>query len=89
MNKNAISKYSTSIEPERNLDELMSSLFVQLTHHSITNCPASAPTIVKLLELLSSHSELEFFPQQQKVIIKMQHLWKTRMFLQKVNKQLH
>ena len=74
---------------ERNLDELMSSLFVQLTHHSITNCPGCAPTIVDLLKQLAAHSELEFFPQQQKVIIKMQHLWKTRLFLLKSDNNLH
>ena len=74
---------------ERNLDELMSSLFVQLTHHSITNCPNCAPTIVNLLKQLAGHSEIEFFPQQQKVIIKMQHLWQTRLFLQKVSPVLN
>ncbi len=65
---------------EVDYDDLMASLFVLVTHHSLTQCELTLPKIITRLHQLSHHPEIEFYPNQQKVISKMHHLWKTRLF---------
>lgn len=65
---------------EMPFDDLMAGLFVMVTHHSLTQCEASIPCIVERLDALCRHSEIIFYPQQQKVLTRMRQLWKTRLF---------
>jgi len=61
-------------------DDLMASLFVLVTHHSLTQCEASLKPIVERLNKLCQHSEIEHYPNQMKVLSKMRQLWRTRLF---------
>ena len=65
---------------EHSFDDLMASYFVLVTHHSLTQSDSSLPLIVERLQELFGHSELEFYPEQKRVIAKMKHLWSTRLF---------
>lgn len=65
---------------DRDFDELMASLFVLVTHHSLTQCPASLSPIVDRLNELCRHPDIELYPQQLKVIAKMRQLWRTHLF---------
>jgi hypothetical protein len=65
---------------ETPFDDLMASLFTLVTHHSLTQCQASLPSIVLHLEELCGHSEIELYPNQRRVLAKMQQLWRTRLF---------
>jgi len=65
---------------EGSLDDLMASLFVLLTHHSLTRCDAALTPIVERLNLLCQHSEIEHYPNQMKVLAKMRQLWRTKLF---------
>jgi len=47
-------------------DDLMASLFVLVTHHSLTQCEASLKPIVERLNKLCQHSEIEHYPNQMK-----------------------
>jgi len=61
-------------------DDLMASLFVLVTHHSLTQCEASLKPIVERLNKLCQHSEIEHYPNQMKVLSKLRQLWRTRLF---------
>ncbi len=65
---------------EGSFDDLMASLFVLVTHHSLTQCDASISPIVERLNLLCQHSEIEHYPNQMKVLAKMRQLWRTKLF---------
>jgi hypothetical protein len=65
---------------EGSFDDLMASLFVLVTHHSLTQCKASLSPIVERLNLLCQHSEIEHYPEQWKVLAKMRQLWRTKLF---------
>lgn len=69
-----------SHDEEACFDDLMASLFVLITHHSLTQCQASLTPIVERLNSLCGHSEIEHYPQQLKVLAKMRQLWRTRLF---------
>jgi hypothetical protein len=69
-------------QSERDYDELMASLFVLLSHHSLTQCKASLPPIVERLDELCQHTDIELFPQQLKILVKMRQLWQTHLFQQ-------
>jgi hypothetical protein len=65
---------------EASFDDLMANLFVLVTHHSLTQSQASLSPIVERLNVLCQHSEIEHYPEQLKVLAKMRHLWRTRLF---------
>jgi hypothetical protein len=74
---------------ERDFDELMASLFVLITHHSLTQCKASLPPIVERLDELCRPTDIELYPQQFKVLVKMRQLWRTHLFKQTLNPYHH
>ena len=76
-------------ESESCYDDLMASLMVLVTHHSLTQCSASISAIVERLNLLCSHSEIEHYPNQLKVLSKMRHLWRTKLFEAEVSRYRH
>ena len=65
---------------EESFDELMASLFVLLTHHSLDKYEVSINVIVDQLEKLCQHSEIEYYPEQLKVFGKMKQLWNIKLF---------
>lgn len=72
---------TTNINDEQNsFDDLMASLFVLITHHSLTQCEASLVPIIERLDSLCRHSEIEHYPNQRVVLFKMRHLWQTKHF---------
>lgn len=77
---NISKKQAIDSNPEVDFDDLMASLFVLMTHHSLTQSDSVLEPIVERLHQLSRHTEIELYPNQQKVISKMQHLWRTRLF---------
>jgi len=74
---------------EESLDESMAALFVLITHHSLTQCEAALMNIVDRLHQLCHHSEIEHYPNQMKVLIKMRQLWRTQLFHAQLDKYLH
>lgn len=78
------------VEKDRgSFDDLMASLFVLVTHHSLTQCEKALPEIVERIEYLTHHSEIECYPNQLKVLLKMQTLWRTRLFRREVSTLRH
>ena len=67
-------------DTEGSFDDLMASLFVLITHHSLTQCQGSLNPIVERLNKLCSHSEIEHYPHQMEVLAKMRQLWSTKLF---------
>lgn len=67
---------------DQDFDELMASLFVLVTHHSLTQCQASLSPIVERLNELCRHPDIELYPNQLKVLAKMRQLWRTHLFKQ-------
>lgn len=67
-------------QSEDSFDDLMASLFVLVTHHSLTQCEASLSPIVERLNKLCQHSEIEHYPNQLKVLGRMRQLWRTKLF---------
>ena len=65
---------------EGSFDDLMASLFVLVTHHSLTQCKGALSPIVERLNMLCRHSEIEHYPEQLKVLAKMRQLWRTKLF---------
>lgn len=84
-------KLSTPHKQERELDfdNLMANLFTLITHHSLTQCQSSIPSIVERLEALCNHSEIELYPAQLKVLAKMRQLWKTQLFKTQTKNKIH
>ena len=73
-------KQTETENQEVSFDDLMASLFVLVTHHSLTQCQASLEPIVERLNKLCHHSEVEHYPNQLKVLAKMRQLWLTKLF---------
>ena len=65
---------------ETSFDDLMADLFVLITHHSLTQCENALPKIIKRIHQLIHHLDIECYPQQLKVLLKMETLWRTRLF---------
>ncbi|MFT5135069.1 MAG: hypothetical protein ACI9XU_000938 [Arenicella sp.] len=74
---------------EASFDDLMASLFILVTHHSLTQCRESLSPIVERLNLLCRHSEIEYYPNQLKVLVKMRELWRTKLFDAKFDRLRH
>ena len=74
---------------EDSFDESMAALFVLITHHSLTQCEHAVPNIVERLDHLCHHSEIEHYPSQMSVLIKMKQLWSTRLFRSQLNERPH
>ncbi len=77
MNSQQISALATQ---EQSFDDLMANLFVLVTHHSLTQCEAALPQIVDRIHNLTQHADIECYPNQLKVLLKMQTLWRTKLF---------
>lgn len=73
---------SDPAEHAQDFDDLMANLFVLITHHSLTQCQASLSHIVERLNRLCHHPDIELYPKQLKVLIKMRQLWRTHLFKQ-------
>lgn len=73
-------QHTLATPTERDFDELMASLFVLVTHHSLTQCNASLSPIVERLNELCHHSEIELYPNQLEILTKMRQLWRTYLF---------
>lgn len=65
---------------EVTFDDLMASLFVLVTHYSLSQCNSTLSNIVDRLDMLCKHSEIELYPNQQIVLSKMRQLWRTKLF---------
>ncbi|MCH2191176.1 MAG: hypothetical protein MK188_09655 [Gammaproteobacteria bacterium] len=65
---------------EAPFDELMAELFTLITHHSLTQCENTLPKIIDRIHDLTQHDEIEYYPQQLNVLLKMKTLWHTRLF---------
>ena len=70
-------------------DRLMANLLVLTTHHSLTQCNQSLPSLVDTLKTLCAHSDLEHYPEQRQVLAKMRQLWETRLFDLQLNITRH
>lgn len=70
-------------------DDLMANLCVLITHHSLTQCHNSLPKIVEQIHRLTQHADIEHYPNQFKVLLKMQTLWRTRLFHDQVSQVQH
>lgn len=75
-----LSNNHKSTQVEDSFDDLMASLLVLVTHHSLSQCQASLSPIVERLNKLCRHSECEHYPEQLRVLGKMRQLWRTRLF---------
>lgn len=86
------SKHSCSkeiVEDEANFDDLMADLFVIVTHHSLTQCQSVLPRIVDRIHALTHHAEIDCYPKQLQVLLKMQSLWRTRLFKAELSQVRH
>jgi len=70
-------------------DDLIASLFVLVTHHSLTQCEASIEPIVTRLNLLCEHGDIEHYPNQRQVLLKMRQLWRTKLFKSQLSSTIH
>ena len=70
-------------------DDLMASLFVLITHHSLNKCGNSLTTIVERLNQISAHPEIELYPNQKLVIAKIHNLWRAKLFSYRNGSRLH
>ncbi len=76
-------------QTEDSFDDLMASLLVLVTHQTLTHCRGTLPPIVERLNKLCSHSELEYYPEQMRVLAKMRHLWETKLFASEFSQLKH
>lgn len=74
---------------EPTFDDLMANLCVLITHHSLTQCNNALPRIVEQIHLLTHHADMECYPNQLKVLLKMQTLWRTKLFRNQVSQLKH
>ena len=74
---------------EATYDDLMASLFVLITHYSLSQCESTLKVIVDRLDTLCDHSEIEFYPNQFTVITKMKRVWQTKLFDAAISQSLH
>ena len=79
----------TSQYEEQSFDDLMASLFVLVTHHSLTQCENTLPQIVDRIHSLTHHTDIEYYPNQLKVLLKMQTLWRTKLFRSEIAQRKH
>ncbi len=73
----------------QDFDDLMADLFVLVTHHSLTQCENALPKIVERIHTLTHHDDIECYPNQLKVLLKMQTLWRTKIFRTEVCRMKH
>ncbi|MEM7360165.1 MAG: hypothetical protein AAF431_13775 [Pseudomonadota bacterium] len=83
-----IKKIDTA-EAQNSYDQLIASLFVLLTHHSLTHSDDSADAIVSKLNILCEHSDIEYYPDQHRVFLKMRKLWRIKQFKAGLSEMLH
>lgn len=88
MLKQAASETTAGIADD-SFDRLMANLLVLTTHHSLTQCENALPSIVDTLVLLCAHSDLEHYPEQLQVLLKMRRLWETKLFDLQIDKVRH
>ena len=74
---------------EATFDDLMSSLFILVTHYGINQSEAMLEVIVNRLDTLCHHSESELYPNQLIVFTKMRRLWQTKLFQTEVSDAVH
>ena len=74
---------------ERSFDDLTADLFVLITHHSLTQCENALPKIIKRIHQLINHLDIECYPNQLKVLLKMETLWRTRLFRSEIMSVKH
>lgn len=74
---------------DESFDDLMADLFVLVTHHSLTQCDSALPKIIKRIRQLTHHLDIECYPRQFKVLLKMESLWRTRLFRSELVKVKH
>ena len=79
MLKQAVAKIPSK-PVDDSFDDLMAGLMVLITHHSLTQCQNSLPSIVDRLKRVCTHSDLEHYPEQMLVLAKMRQLWETKLF---------
>lgn len=70
----------TANQAESSFDDLMANLLLLVSHQTLAPCSLSLPSIVERLQELCAHSELEHYPRQMRVLIKMQQFWETKLF---------
>lgn len=70
---------------DNNFDDLVASLFVLITHHSLTKCESALPQILDRIHELTQHADIECYPEQLRVLLKMQALWRTHLFRAEIN----
>ena len=85
------SKHSNRQElcAETPFDELMAELFALVTHHSLTQCENILPKIIDRIHELTHHGDIEYYPRQLSVLLKMKTLWHTRLFRSEVAQLKH
>ncbi len=72
--------HTQPIENSKSYDQLMSELLALVCHQRLSNCSVSLVELVNILEQLINHEDCEHYPAKQRVLIKMRHLWQTRLF---------
>lgn len=75
MQEKSVSKVKICRSNETDFDAAMAALLTLITHHSLTQCPGATVPIVERLESLLQNPEINFFPQQRDVVVKMHRLW--------------
>lgn len=85
----SLENQSNSQSHERDFDDLMANLFALVTHHSLTQCESVLPQIVERIHGLTHHADIECYPHQLKVLLKMQTLWRTKLFRSEIAQVKH
>ncbi len=75
MQEKSLSKVTLRHSNETDFDAAMAALLTLITHHSLTQCPGATAPIIQRLENLLQNPEIDFFPQQRDVVVKMHRLW--------------
>ena len=85
------SNYSHQQDPnsEAPFDDLMAELFTLITHHSLTQCENTLPKIIDRIHELTQHDDIEYYPRQLNVLLKMKTLWHTHLFRSEVAQLKH
>lgn len=76
-------------DSQTSYDSLIAALFVLLTHHGLTQSEDSANAIVARLNSLCEHTDIEYYPNQQRVFLKMRKLWRIKQFRSELTEMLH
>ncbi len=88
MNQVQLSTHESEVE-EPAFDRPMSDLLVLITHHSLTCCENALPNIIDRIDCLTQHIDIECYPEQLSVLLKMQRLWQTKLFRNEVSVLRH